>query len=65
MKNISSSEPVDKLIFALDAAGHEEALSWIELLSGHVGMFKVGKELFTSVGPKIIESIKQKAVGYF
>jgi orotidine-5'-phosphate decarboxylase len=60
MKNISSNQPADKLIFALDAAGYEEALSWIELLSGHVGMFKVGKELFTSVGPKIVESIKQR-----
>ncbi len=60
MKNISSNEPVGKLIFALDAAGFEEALSWIELLSGHVGMFKVGKELFTAVGPQIVESIKKK-----
>ncbi|PKN17468.1 MAG: orotidine-5'-phosphate decarboxylase [Deltaproteobacteria bacterium HGW-Deltaproteobacteria-6] len=60
MKNISSSKPSDKLIFALDAPGFEEALSWIELLSGHVGMFKVGKELFTAVGPKIVESIKQR-----
>ena len=60
MKNISNNQPCDKLIFALDAASYEEALSWIELLSGSVGMFKVGKELFTSVGPKIVESIKQK-----
>ena len=60
MKNISNSRPADKLIFALDAAGYEDALSWIERLSGHVGMFKVGKELFTSVGPKIVESIKQR-----
>ncbi|MDD4357499.1 MAG: orotidine-5'-phosphate decarboxylase [Smithellaceae bacterium] len=60
MKSISSNNPKDKLIFALDAAGYEEALSWIDLLSGHVGMFKIGKELFTSVGPKIIEIIKQR-----
>jgi len=60
MKNISNSRPADKLIFALDAADYEDALSWIERLSGHVGMFKVGKELFTSVGPKIVESIKQR-----
>lgn len=65
MKNISSSEPADKLIFALDAANFEEALSWIELLSGHVGMFKVGKELFTSVGPKIVECVKQKGSRVF
>jgi orotidine-5'-phosphate decarboxylase len=61
MKSISSSNPKDKLIFALDAASYEEALSWIDLLSGHVGMFKVGKELFTSVGPKIIETVKHRA----
>lgn len=60
MKNISSNDARQKLIFALDAAGFEEALSWIELLSGHVGMFKVGKELFTAVGPKIIETIKKR-----
>jgi orotidine-5'-phosphate decarboxylase len=60
MKNISNRQAVDKLIFALDAASYNEALSWIDLLSGHVGMFKVGKELFTAVGPKIVEYIKQK-----
>ncbi len=60
MKNISNSHPGDKLIFALDASGFDEAQSWIELLSGHVGMFKVGKELFTSVGPKIVDSIKER-----
>jgi orotidine-5'-phosphate decarboxylase len=37
----------------------------VELLSGHVGMFKVGKELFTAVGPKIIESIKEKGQRVF
>ena len=60
MKNISNNQAVDKLIFALDAASLDEALSWIDLLSGHVGMFKVGKELFTSVGPKIVDCIKQR-----
>ena len=65
MTNISNKQASDKLIFALDAGGMEEALSWIELLAGHVGMFKVGKELFTAVGPKIIESIKQKGSKVF
>jgi orotidine-5'-phosphate decarboxylase len=60
MKNISSKEASDKLIFALDAKNYEEALSWVELLSGHVGMFKVGKELFTAVGPEIIKIIKER-----
>ncbi len=55
----------NKLIFALDADNYEEALSWIKLLSGYVGMFKVGKELFTAVGPKIIESIKDRGQKVF
>jgi orotidine-5'-phosphate decarboxylase len=65
MKNISSKDAGKKLIFALDAGNYEEALSWVELLSGHVGMFKVGKELFTAAGPKIIESIKDKGQRVF
>lgn len=65
MKNISSNDAANKLIFALDANSYEEALSWIELLSGHVGMFKVGKELFTAVGPKIIHCIKEKGQRVF
>ncbi len=65
MKNISNKKAINKLIFALDTDSYKEALSWVELLSGHVGMFKVGKELFTAVGPKIIESIKQKGQKVF
>jgi orotidine-5'-phosphate decarboxylase len=60
MKNISNKTAINKLIFALDTDSYKEALSWVELLSGHVGMFKVGKELFTSCGPKIIESIRRR-----
>ena len=60
MKNISNSRPEDRLIFALDAPGVEEASSWIDRLSGSVGLFKVGKELFTSAGPSIVERVLQK-----
>lgn len=65
MKNISNKKATDKLIFALDVKNYEEALSWVELLSGHVGMFKVGKELFTAAGPKIIQSIKERSEKVF
>ena len=65
MKNTSSKDAADKLIFALDASNYEEALSWVELLSGYVGMFKIGKELFTAVGPEIIKSIKEKGQKVF
>jgi len=60
MRNILNKQAVGKLIFALDAGSYDEALSWIDMLAGHVGMFKVGKELFTAVGPKIIDCIKQR-----
>lgn len=65
MKNISNNEAAGKLIFALDAPRLEDAMPWISLLSGHVGMFKVGKELFTSAGPKIVETIKQNGCRVF
>lgn len=65
MKNTLNKQSVDRLIFALDAAGFDEARRWVDLLSGYVGMFKVGKELFTAVGPKIIEYIKQNSQRIF
>lgn len=65
MKNTSSKQAVDRLIFALDAANREDALRWLDLLSGHVGMFKVGKELFTAAGPEIVAAIKQKGQKVF
>jgi len=60
MKNISNNQAISKLIFALDAKSYEDALELVELLSGSVGMFKVGKELFTAAGPRIVERIKEK-----
>jgi len=65
MKNTSNNSATERLIFALDAATYTDALQWVELLSGHVGMFKVGKELFTAVGPDIIFAIKEKNKKYF
>jgi len=65
MKNTSSKDAASKLIFALDAGNYKEALSWVELLSGYVGMFKVGKELFTACGPEIIKGIKERGQKVF
>jgi orotidine-5'-phosphate decarboxylase len=47
-----------KVIFALDVEGFAEAKRLVSLLSGHVGMFKVGKQLFTAVGPEIIGTVR-------
>lgn len=48
-----------KVIFALDVEGFAEAKRLVTLLSGHVGMFKVGKQLFTAVGPEIVGTVRQ------
>jgi orotidine-5'-phosphate decarboxylase len=48
-RRLSSEAARSRLILALDVGGDVEgALSWVGRLKGRVGMFKVGKEAFTS-----------------
>ncbi len=49
----------NKIIFALDVDNINEIDRWAEMLSNKVGMFKVGKELFTSAGPAAVSAVKQ------
>jgi orotidine-5'-phosphate decarboxylase len=49
----------NKIIFALDVGSVAEIDRWAELLSGKVGMFKVGKELFTSCGPAAVTAVQR------
>jgi len=51
-------EPKDYIIFPLDLPTYDEAMSYVERLTDHVGLFKVGLELFISQGPDIIKSIQ-------
>ncbi|MDD5475025.1 MAG: orotidine-5'-phosphate decarboxylase [Syntrophales bacterium] len=61
MKTKSSNPARDRLIFALDTGESlEEALGWVSLLRDHVGMFKIGKEIFTRFGPAIVEEIASR-----
>ena len=53
-------DPKEKIIFALDVEHFTEAQRWVRLLKDHVGVFKVGKQLFTHAGPKVIHMIRQK-----
>ena len=50
-------QPKDYIIFPLDVASDDEARRYVELLADHVGLFKVGLELFTRSGPEIIRFI--------
>ena len=47
----------DRIILALDVDSEEKALSLVEMLHPHVGLFKVGMQLFNSVGPDIVHRI--------
>lgn len=48
----------EKIIFALDVHNMQEIDRFAALLSNKVGMFKVGKELFTTAGPAALEAVK-------
>lgn len=49
----------EKIIFALDVNGLDEVKKWSELLAAKVGMFKIGKQLFTSAGPAAVRLIQK------
>jgi orotidine-5'-phosphate decarboxylase len=47
-----------RLIFAMDVDCIEEAEKWVKLLHGKVGIFKVGKQLFTKCGPDVVKMVR-------
>ena len=59
------NNPKDKIIFALDVEHFREAQQWVNLLKDRVGIFKVGKQLFTHAGPKVVDMIRQKGQKVF
>ena len=56
---MTSEEARKKIIFALDVHGLDDIDRFAHLLSGRVGMFKVGKELFTSCGPAAVKAVQR------
>ena len=55
----------ERMILALDVGHFHEAQELIERFREHVGMFKVGKQLFTHCGPKIVEFLKSRGAKVF
>ena len=49
--------PRDRLIVALDLPTADEALALADRLKGSVGMLKVGSQLFTAAGPRLVETL--------
>ncbi len=60
MKNKNST-----IIVALDLPCFEEAEKAVQELSPAISWFKVGKELFTAEGPKVVEMIKNEGCKVF
>lgn len=52
-------KPIDRLIVALDVNSEEKAVDMAERLKNDVKFFKIGLELFSSCGPRIVERIEE------
>ena len=50
----------ERLILPLDVPAAEAALALATRLAGHVGMFKVGLELFVAEGPRVVERLRER-----
>lgn len=50
-------QPRDRLIFALDVPNIKSADRLLNMLEGHIGVVKVGLELFTAEGPALLDII--------
>ncbi len=59
------TDPRSHLIVALDLPDRLSALSMADQLSGHIGYFKIGLELFTREGPRLVEEIRDRGEKVF
>ncbi|MDR1123437.1 MAG: orotidine-5'-phosphate decarboxylase [Elusimicrobiota bacterium] len=49
----------EKIIVALDVETEAQAAALVKKLKGKVGVFKIGKELFTACGPSVVKKIQK------
>ncbi len=54
-----------RLIVALDVPDRTAALAAVDILSGHVGCFKLGLEIFVREGPSIVQAIADRGEKVF
>jgi orotidine-5'-phosphate decarboxylase len=47
----------EKILLVLDVSSREDAMNLVRPLYEHVGMFKVGMQLFTAAGPSLVREI--------
>jgi orotidine-5'-phosphate decarboxylase len=65
MDRMDRMNPRERMILALDVDHFQEAQKLVKDFKDHVGMFKVGKQLFTHCGTKIIDFIKMNQAKVF
>ncbi len=56
----SPTSPRDRLIVALDVSNTAAALAAADRLAGHVGVLKIGLELFVAEGPSVVRAIRER-----
>lgn len=57
--------PQDRLIVALDVPTPDEARALVDRLTGAVGMWKVGSQLFTEAGPAFVRELRARGEKVF
>jgi len=59
-----STDPLEqaraRLIVALDVPDRAEAIALADRLAGHIGMLKIGLELFVAEGPAIVRELRER-----
>lgn len=65
MRDIILERTKGKIIVALDTDSPEKAMDTVKSLTGEVGMFKVGMELFPRGGPKLVRNIMKEGFDVF
>lgn len=58
MRQAKPREPRDYIVFPLDVPSFDSARRYVDVLADHVGLFKVGLELFIRCGLQIIQFIR-------
>jgi orotidine-5'-phosphate decarboxylase len=58
-------KPEDRIIVALDVSSADEARALVDRLSGRVGMFKIGSQLFTAAGPAFVRELTARGEKVF
>jgi orotidine-5'-phosphate decarboxylase len=59
------SDSRSRLIVALDVSDRAAAIKAVERLSGHVGFFKIGLEIFAAEGPRLVQEIRDRGENVF